>query len=158
MNEYVGSQCALASNWIVCYMPMCGHRLMCLWLCRLSQSEPTGEPAFLDKYSVESAVALCDVIVAILNGTARSADDAPFLGKKPHLSINWHKVCDMIKATTGLRTPLECQRLWKYIAYGKDVGELAVLAPDSDDEDVVSASKPVAAAVSASAPAAAPSS
>jgi hypothetical protein len=94
------------------------------------------KPVFFEKYSVNTALKLCDVIVAILNGMFRN-DDSAFLDKKPPYKIDWLRVCDAVKESTGLRTPLECQRLWKYIAYGRDVGELAVLAPDSDDEDIV---------------------
>lgn len=95
----------------------------------------TPAPVYLEKYSTESALALCDVIVSVLNATL-TGDDTAFMGKKPPSKIDWTAVCNAIKETTQLRTPLECQRLWKYIAYGIDVGELGVLAPDSDTEDV----------------------
>ena len=102
--------------------------------------EPAAEPAsaksLLEKYSSSSAIALCDVIVSVLNQNLRG-DDVPFVnGAKPPLRIDWATVAAAMRATTALQTPLECQRLWKYIAYGVDIGELAVLAPDSDDEDV----------------------
>lgn len=100
---------------------------------------PTAEapvnPGFLEKFSSSTAIALCDVIVSVLNVGLRG-DDVPFLNSnKPPLRIDWAVVADAMRGTTGLQTPLECQRLWKYIAYGIDIGELAVLAPDSDDED-----------------------
>ena len=87
----------------------------------------------LGKYTTESALALCDVIVSLLNNTLRS-DDGVFLGRRPPVGIDWMKVYLAVKDRAALQSPLECQRLWKYVAYGIDVGELACLADDSDDE------------------------
>jgi hypothetical protein len=114
----------------------------------------------LSKHTAATCIALCTAISAQLN-EARLSDSTRAAAK-----IDWLSVSARVRnPSSTLHTPLECQRLWKYIgalssmcllvirlcvhgrkgwhmcrrcaypAYQVDVGELAVLAPDTDDDE-----------------------
>lgn len=90
---------------------------------------------FLGQYTEEVAVALCDVIVSALHLTL-TGDDTAYMHPQAPTRIDWEKVADAVKGCTPLQSALECQRLWKYIAYGEDTGGKGPnLAPDTDSDD-----------------------
>jgi hypothetical protein len=50
--------------------------------------------------------------------------------------IYWEEVCKRMSQVTGRKwQDTECQRLWRYCAYGEDIGIHSELLPDSDGED-----------------------
>ena len=50
--------------------------------------------------------------------------------------IYWTDVATRMTQSTGRRwQETECQRLWRYCAYGEDIGQRQSLLPDSDGED-----------------------
>jgi hypothetical protein len=52
--------------------------------------------------------------------------------------ITWSGVAQHLAGTTGRRwVETDCQRLWRFVAYGEDIGQRSELLPDSDGEDDV---------------------
>jgi hypothetical protein len=52
--------------------------------------------------------------------------------------ISWSQVAQQLATTTGRRwAETDCQRLWRFVAYGEDIGQRSELLPDSDGEDEV---------------------
>lgn len=50
--------------------------------------------------------------------------------------IYWGEVCQKMSEVTGRKwRETECQRLWRYCAYGEDIGLQTDVLPDSDGED-----------------------
>jgi hypothetical protein len=50
--------------------------------------------------------------------------------------IYWPEISGKMMQATGRRwLETECQRLWRYCAYGEDIGQQQGLLPDSDGED-----------------------
>jgi hypothetical protein len=93
------------------------------------QKRVPGAQLLLSKHSPSTAIALCAAISSYFNDVQHSQES--FLGATPPVKINWRVVHSKL-AGTSLSTPAECQRLWKYIAYNKDVG--TALATDTDEE------------------------
>jgi hypothetical protein len=60
-----------------------------------------------------AAVALCNAVTAFFAKICRSGDEA-FLSPRPPSRVDWARVCEMV-TEPSLSTPLECQRLWKFL-------------------------------------------
>lgn len=100
-----------------------------------SQAAPAAE-IVLPPHTKHTAAVLCHAIrMELQKGDVPTAMTPS--GKR---SVPWDRVArnPMLLNTTVYGVPTKCQRLWKFIAYGFDIGDSTCLAPDSDDEDLPS--------------------
>lgn len=89
-----------------------------------------GGGALLGAYAPADAAALAAIIASQMDARFLAIDTS--LGGK----VLWTDVARQMSAKSGQRwTEQQCQRLWRYIAYGDDIGARAELLPDSDGED-----------------------
>ena len=85
---------------------------------------------FLPPYTEMDAVLLSTVIAAQVDARFLALDLAH--GSR----IYWADVAARMAQATGRRwQEPECQRLWRFCAYGEDIGQRMHLLPDSDGED-----------------------
>ena len=92
----------------------------------------SGSKPVLGAFTENDALALSSSVAAQV--------DARFLTLDLSQSsrISWPQVASHLAATTGRRwAETDCQRLWRFVAYGEDIGQRSELLPDSDGEDEV---------------------
>lgn len=80
--------------------------------------------------SANDEITLCAFIAAQLDARFLSLDLTR--GSR----ILWPEVAAHMARSTGRKwLETDCQRLWRQVAYGEDIGARAELLPDSDGED-----------------------
>lgn len=79
------------------------------------------------EFSFSQASKLCDCVESHLKDVENSgASDNMGLSK-----INWTTISEKMRELNESLTPIDCHRLWKYVAYGVHLTEIV----ESDEED-----------------------
>ena len=87
-------------------------------------------PPLPDGFTPHDAAQLCAIMSCQLDLRVVSLDTS--LGSR----VDWAGVAAGLSAQQHRAwTPAACQRLWRWCAYGEDVGPITALLPDSDGED-----------------------
>ena len=88
------------------------------------------KPSLLAHFSDTDAIVLTSIIAGQIDGRFLTLDLSQ--GSR----IYWKDIASqMSKVTRRAWQEVECQRLWRFCAYGEDIGSQPTLLPDSDGED-----------------------